>query len=194
MGSCHPDDKPALTPGKLPVADSIQAVEIVHAEEASRVRDQPLVPQTDQLGADHGACRADEFGQVMMAQPDVDRVAVLAALPLEADRCPLAWPATLAQAGVVNCQSNRRSRNWARVVTDSSRRAANSASTQVAASISPFGTARSLRRGRARRPALSAARRIREMPLGRTADRRRVHPGRGSAGRSGCRRYEGPAL
>jgi hypothetical protein len=35
---CHLDDNPA-TSSKLPVADSIQAVEIVHAEIASRVLD-----------------------------------------------------------------------------------------------------------------------------------------------------------
>ena len=70
----------------LPSGDAIQAGEVVHAEVASRVLDQSLAPHLDQFGADHGACRADEFRQVLMAQADVDRVAVSAALALEADQ------------------------------------------------------------------------------------------------------------
>ncbi len=34
---------------RLPGGDAVQAVEVVHAEVASRVRDQPLVPQADRL-------------------------------------------------------------------------------------------------------------------------------------------------
>ena len=72
----------------LPGGDAVQAVEVVHAEVASRVRDQPLVPQADQLGADHGASRADEFRQVLVGESHVDRMAVSAAMPLEADYVP----------------------------------------------------------------------------------------------------------
>src|SRR3954447_13011709 len=72
----------------LPGGDAAQAVEVVHAEVASRVRDQPLVPQADQLGADHGASRADEFRQVLVGEAHVDRMAVSAAMPLGADYVP----------------------------------------------------------------------------------------------------------
>ena len=51
----------------LPSGDAIQAGEVVHAEVASRVLDQSLAPHLDQFGADHGAGRADEFRQVLMA-------------------------------------------------------------------------------------------------------------------------------
>ena len=73
---------------RLPGGDAIQAGEVVHAEVASRVLDQTLAPHPDQFGADHGARRADEFGQVLVAQADVNRVAVSAALALEADDVP----------------------------------------------------------------------------------------------------------
>src|SRR4051812_4314179 len=72
----------------LPGGDAVQAVEVVHAEVASRVGDQPLVPQADQLGANHGASRADEFRQVLVGESHVDRMAVSTALPFEAVYVP----------------------------------------------------------------------------------------------------------
>src|SRR5262249_5201199 len=82
-----PDDSPRIRLD-LPGGDAIQAVEVVHAEVASRVCNQSLVPQADQFGADHGACRADELRQVLVGQAHVDRVAMSATLPLEADQVP----------------------------------------------------------------------------------------------------------
>src|SRR6185312_14034391 len=66
--------------------DATQAGEILDAEVAPRVRDQSLISQTHQLGADHGACRADQLRKVLVRQPEIHRVAVAAALALEADQ------------------------------------------------------------------------------------------------------------
>ena len=57
----------------LPGGNAVQAVEVVHAEVALRVRDQPLVAQADQLRADHGASRANEFRQILVCDTELPR-------------------------------------------------------------------------------------------------------------------------
>jgi hypothetical protein len=79
---------PPAAPDGLAGGDAVQAGEVIHAEAASRVLDHSLAPHLDQLGATHGACRTDEFRQFLMAQADIDGVAVSAALAFEADQVP----------------------------------------------------------------------------------------------------------